>query len=188
MQDAEDTEVTPALAGHQPAGDLPPAGEEAQAESGPASAGQQGRSPLRWVAVGALAIALLAGTAAGAFLGGQSTRKSEEVVRAETKATVAAAVEIAVTDAVEKKGAEDKAKRLKIMHRAAVRMKARHRVEIRKVRRVGERKAARAYSSGSAVGQQTGYAAGVDDGITKASDDLTCSDDPDVPLPYCFFD
>ncbi|MDO9354694.1 MAG: hypothetical protein Q7T55_13435 [Solirubrobacteraceae bacterium] len=130
-----------------------------------------------------LALLLLAGTGIGMFFAGQSTRKSESVVRAETMR----AVDRAVSVAVERKGADDKAKRLRIMHREATRMNARHRVEIRKMRKVADRKAARAYSSGSAVGHQQGYSDGVDDGITKASDDITCSDDPDVPLPYCFY-
>lgn len=136
----------------------------------------------RWLAFGALGLVLLAAAGVGGFFAGQSTRKSDEQVASEQQV----AVKRAVTAAVAKKGAEDKAKRLRIMHRAATRMNAKHRAEVRKLRQAAARRADQAYSTGNSVGRAAGYNEGVGDGITKASDDLTCSDDPDVPLPYCY--
>ncbi len=141
-----------------------------------------GRGWSRWFAVGVLSLALLAAVGAAGFFVGQGTRKSDEQVSTEQ----AAAVKKAVTIAVAKKGAEDKAQRLRIMHRAATRMNAKHRAEVRRMRQTAARRANEAYSAGSSVGRATGYNEGIDDGITKASDDLVCSDDPDVPLPPCY--
>jgi flagellar biosynthesis/type III secretory pathway protein FliH len=43
------------------------------------------------------------------------------------------------------------------------------------------------YSSGSAAGSASGSATGYDAGLTDGSDDLTCSDDPDLHwLPACW--
>jgi hypothetical protein len=42
------------------------------------------------------------------------------------------------------------------------------------------------YSAGNSAGFSSGLSACVQDGIVKGSDELTCSDDPDVlDLPYC---
>ena len=41
------------------------------------------------------------------------------------------------------------------------------------------------YSSGSAAGYSSGNADGIEEGIDVASDELSCSDDMDVALPFC---
>ncbi|MDA0160403.1 hypothetical protein OM076_09010 [Solirubrobacter ginsenosidimutans] len=68
---------------------------------------------------------------------------------------------------------------------------------VRKMKRSGRRKVNEAYakgqrdgySSGNAAGYNAGHSTGRDEGysegLEEASDDLSCSDDPDVPLPYC---
>jgi hypothetical protein len=44
------------------------------------------------------------------------------------------------------------------------------------------------YSSGDSAGFSSGHSAGVQDGLVQGSDQLTCSDDPDVYwLPACDF-
>ena len=40
------------------------------------------------------------------------------------------------------------------------------------------------FSSGHSTGYSEGESEGFEDGMDTASDDLECSDDPDVPLPY----
>lgn len=122
--------------------------------------------------------------AAGFFLG-QSTRKSDEQVARERA--------VAVRVAVERKGAEDKQLRIRMMERQEAKLKARHRSVIRRVvrklKKSGDRRAQQAFASGNASGfssgRQQGFDDGVDEGIERASDEVVCSDDPDVPLPYC---
>jgi hypothetical protein len=43
------------------------------------------------------------------------------------------------------------------------------------------------YSAGNSAGFSSGHSTGVEEGIEEASDELTCSDDPDADLPPCFF-
>ena len=43
------------------------------------------------------------------------------------------------------------------------------------------------YSAGTSAGYTSGRSDGIDEGIDTASDELTCSDDLDVPLPFCDF-
>lgn len=135
-----------------------------------------------------LAAGLLLGLVAGAALSvggyfvGQGTRKSDEQVARERAA--------AVTKAVAAKGAEDHAKRLRIMARAEERQKRRQRVVIRRVvrklKKSADRKAAQSFASGQSSGYSSGRDAGVEEGIVRGSDQLTCSDDPDVTwLPFC---
>jgi hypothetical protein len=58
---------------------------------------------------------------------------------------------------------------------------------VKKSRQAGyESGQAAGYSSGNAAGFSSGKSAGVEEGITKASDELVCSDDLDVDLPPCF--
>ncbi|MGK2936185.1 MAG: hypothetical protein ACSLFR_00005 [Solirubrobacteraceae bacterium] len=139
-----------------------------------------------WIVTGIVgaALAVVVFFASGFFVG-QSTRKSaEQVAKERTEA-----VNVAVVAAVDRKGEEDKKLRLRMMARQETKLKARNRSVIRRVvrkmKRSGARKADEAYASGSAVGRNEGFETGVDAGIEKASDDVVCSDDPDVPLPYC---
>lgn len=155
-------------------------------------------SPRRILKALAVVVPLLVAVAVAGFFVGQGTRKSDDQVAREKRSAATAAVAIAVPKAVriavDRKGAEDKAKRLRIMERAERKLKSRHRVVlrrvVRKLKKSGDRKAQLAYTNGSSAGYSTGredgHEAGVQDGIVTASDQLTCSDDPDVAfLPYC---
>lgn len=150
--------------------------------------------PTRIVAGTLLAVACIVGAFAGGFFTGQGTRMSDDQVAVQQRG--------AVNAAVARKGAEDKQKRLRIMARAEERMKKQHRKVIRRVvrklKRSGDRKAEQSYSSGQSVGRAAGsregfasgsaagFASGTEEGMFRASDDLSCSDDPDVAwLPYC---
>lgn len=144
--------------------------------------------PITYILVPILVLAILATGVGGYFLG-QSTRKSDDVVVSERAA--------AVSRAVAAKGAEDKKLRLRIMERQEARLKARNRSVtrrvVRRLKKAMERRANQAYASGSSAGFSSGRNAGVNEGreegiqegIAVASDEVTCSDDPDVPLPYC---
>lgn len=141
------------------------------------------RRPSKRQALTALAVLVLsAGLLTAAFFVGQGTRKSDEQIRAEKQAAVAAKV-LATrrTDRAEMKKAITETKR---RNRTVVRR------VVKKWKKVADRKAKESYASGSSAGyssgQQSGYAAGTENGLTKGSDDLTCSDDPDVYwLPAC---
>ena len=67
---------------------------------------------------------------------------------------------------------------VKVLRRVIRRMKVRARRESKAARDAG-------YSAGNSAGFSSGHSSGVDDGVRKASDELTCSDDLDVPLPFC---
>lgn len=155
-------------------------------------------SPRRVLKTLALIVPLVLAVGAAAFFVGQGTRKSDERVASEQRTAVREAIAVAVPKAVkiavDAKGAEDKAKRLRIMDRAEKKLKARHRTVlrrvVRKLKRSGDRKAQLAFSNGNSSGyssgREDGVVEGVQTGIVQASDDLTCSDDPDVGfLPYC---
>lgn len=155
-------------------------------------------SPRRVLKTLALIVPLILAVGAATFFVGQATRESDDQVAREQRAAVRQAVAVAVPKAVEiavaKKGAEDKEKRLRIMARAEEKLKARHRTVlrrvVRKLKKSGDRKAQLAFSNGSSSGyssgREDGHVEGVQDGIVTASDQLTCSDDPDVGfLPYC---
>lgn len=141
-----------------------------------------------WVVpvVAVLAALAVVGLIAGAFLIGQGTRKSDEQVAKEKRAAVAAAV-LATQRA-------DAAEQKRVVKRVREKQKRRTRVVVRRVvrklKKSSERKAQQSYASGSAQGysngRQEGYDAGTVDGATKATDQVTCSDDPDVTwLPFC---
>ena len=58
------------------------------------------------------------------------------------------------------------------------------------MKKAAEKKAQQSYASGESAGYSSGNAAGYQegttDGLIEGSDQLTCSDDPDVGwLPYC---
>ncbi len=141
------------------------------------------------------AVAVAASLIVGAvgFFVGQTTRMSDTAV--------AGVKSEATADAVKATKAED-AIALHDKLAAAKTVAARHeRKAVGKVRRVTRRnerkRAARlaekartdgvsaGYNSGFGAGNSTGHEAGVQDGIEEATDEVTCSDDPDAPLPYC---
>lgn len=138
-----------------------------------------------WVLVAAgvvVAIAVVAAT----FLIGQGTRKSDAQVASERQAAVAAAV-----------ASTRQADRLVQVRltTAAVAEQQRHDTRIvrrvrRRLQRSAEERSRQSYASGQSAGytsgQAAGYQSGTQDGLRRGSDDLTCSDDPDVGwLPYC---
>lgn len=133
-------------------------------------------------AAGALGLLLLVGLLAGAYLVGQGTRKSDAQVAEEKRVAVAAAISVTRhKDALRMERAVDKQKR-------RTRVVARR--IVRKLKKAAERKAQQSYASGQSAGYSSGnaagYSAGTQDGLVQGSDQLTCSDDPDVGwLPYC---
>ena len=156
------------------------------------------RSPWRKVIGVAVVLALLAGTSVGGFLLGQDTRKSDRQVAELT------------SNAVARETDRQQALRQEALDEQAVRNKAKMRQTVKKMRREAKRRADRSfasgqsagYSSGQTVGKKQGEAAGYaagsidgyvdgategyDSGMSDASDELTCSDDPDVTwLPAC---
>ena len=147
----------------------------------------------RWVRrslIGMTTVLALAATGTAAFFAGQGTRMSDG----------------RVTEKLAEQGSRD-ARRAKIHEAGAVKAaKTEQRAADRKAFRRRLRKAtadarAAGYSSGNAAGYSSGNAAGysagssagyesgrdtgVQEGINEATDELVCSDDSDVPLPYC---
>jgi hypothetical protein len=175
----------------------PPAGYAQQTFVGaPAPYAQPGASgvpapPKSWVRrtlIGLFAVLAIGLAAGGAFLAGQSTRLSEQQVDAklatqarQDKRAAKTHEALAIKDAKAGQRAIDSKISRKRLNKA-----------VKKAREAG-------YSSGSAVGYQNGNAAGyqsgtaagheagVQDGLKEGSDELTCSDDMDVPLPACNF-
>jgi len=142
-------------------------------------------------------IALVAAACAVAFLAGQGTRISEataeqrtndriEKVNAHHKAELEASVDAALADA--KRLEQKRVKGLNKMWRDRItRMKRKHERSMeRAVENAREAGIDAGYATGSAAGYSSGKEEGVEEGIEKASDDLVCSDDPDVDLPPCW--
>jgi len=165
---------------------ISPARRNALAASNTARAGQEvppGRRTLYTVlALAALVLALGAVTAA--YFIGQSSRMSGDAV----------ATRVAL--ALEKRGNRAEEEQRTALSAQANRNRERIAV-VRKVSRdrgykVGKKSGyvvgnEAGYSAGNSAGYSSGHSTGVEEGVTKASDDLTCSDDPDANLPPCFF-
>lgn len=139
--------------------------------------------PVR-VFIAPMLVVLLAVAGVGGFLLGQSTRQSDDQVRADRIESVNTAVHL--------NNAANKEKRVRMMERAEKKLKQRNKVVLRRVvkklKKAAERKARESYASGSSAGFNNGHSAGEEDGLRKGSDSLTCSDDPDVTwLPGCYF-
>ena len=146
----------------------------------------------RFASVAAVLLVLGALLTFGAYSYGESTRKSDTHVNRllesgikaavserskQAEAEQARAVKAAVTNAVkEAKRAQRKADK-KIWTK-------RMRKAVQEAREEG---AAAGYSSGNAAGFSAGHSTGVEEGIEQGSDELSCSDDLDVPLPPCNF-
>ena len=134
--------------------------------------------------IGGVVLAL--GIAAAGFFIGQGTRLSDPQVEEKVEA------------AVDRTTAEQKQIRRKALGEARRAQKRHDRKVIRRVRRklekAAERRAQQSYASGQSVGYSSGSregfeegsSVGFEEGMSEASDDLTCSDDPDVSwLPFC---
>lgn len=137
------------------------------------------------VLIAAAAVAVL-GLLVGSFFLGQGTRKPDDQIAAEKRAAVVSA--IALTRR------EDAAEQARVVKRVREKQKRRMRVVVRRVvrklKRSSARRAAASYANGSAAGftngRAQGYDAGTQDGAREATDQVVCSDDPDVTwLPYC---
>ena len=152
-----------------------------------------GRNILRVAAATAATI----GVGAAAFFGGSSTRMSDDAVASQKTVAVKTAVEKtenenAIEKAIEIDGVKDAAA---VHEKRAVKRAIKK--AVKKERKRAERLADTArnegysdgnvagYSSGHSTGYSEGESEGFEDGMDTASDDLECSDDPDVPLPYC---
>ncbi len=149
-----------------------------------------------WRATLMVTVALLisAGCGVGGYFIGQDTRMSDREVAAVTERAVRAET-----------GRQEELRRKALTERKA-RDKAVLRRVVTKMKRSAARKAEQSYasgqnvgfSSGKAQGENEGYAAGsadgyvdgsvdgYDAGLTTGSDELSCSDDPDIYwLPSC---
>jgi len=164
-----------------------------------------GRSISRGFAVVGISLAV----GAGAFFGGQSTRMDDTAIASQRSN----AVEIAVDSAVSKADKAHSAELVDTKLAARDHEKRTVRKAIRKTRRVTrkterkraakliERARSEGYSSGNSAGYGAGHSAGRTEGYNDGEaegyhngeaegysdglDDGACSNDPDVPLPYC---
>ena len=136
--------------------------------------------------LGGLLLTAVAGTA-GYFLG-QSTRLSD--------AEVALAVDDGVDRAVSDTTEEQEASRRKALAESRRAQRRDMKKRLAKVRRdlsaKAEQQAAQSFASGQSTGYESGRSEGevdgFEEGLTEGSDELTCSDDPDVYwLPACDF-
>jgi flagellar biosynthesis/type III secretory pathway protein FliH len=137
-------------------------------------------------------IALVAAACAAAFFIGQNTRLTEATAADRVKANVEHTnverdreLKGALSDA---KAAEQKrVGKINDMWRGRItRIKKDHkRVLAKQVESARQAGIDAGYSTGSAAGYSSGKEEGVEEGIDKASDELTCSDDMDVDLPFC---
>lgn len=167
----------------------PPSVVTVQPVPAPTAAPWAAAPPRRWVRrtlVGVAGVLALALAATGTFFIGRDTRLSTQEVDAKLAAQ-------AKRDAGKAKAHEEEAvaaatKRAKRIQRRADAKLWRGRVErtSANARDAGYSAGSSAgYSAGNAAGFTEGHETGVEDGIEQGSDELTCSDDLDVPLPAC---
>jgi flagellar biosynthesis/type III secretory pathway protein FliH len=129
-------------------------------------------------------VALIAVTCSAAFMVGQQTRMADSEVTVRLSSAVQTRSERA--DREEKDALKEQAA---LFRRRIAR--------IRKVSRdrgyvVGKKSGYQegnndGYTAGNSAGYSSGLTEGVEEGVDKASDSLTCSDDPDAGLPPCYF-
>jgi hypothetical protein len=136
------------------------------------------------------AVVALAGAGAGAFFGGQATRISDSARAAERgKAVTAAVARTQRQDAATLKAKlAAQARAAKKHERTALRKL--HKKDVKNAAHLADEARSQGYSAGSSAGYNSGYGSGHDsglqDGLIEGSDQLACSDDPDVYwLPPC---
>ena len=160
----------------------------------PASDPPPRRRPTRHVAVIALLIvALMVAAGVGFFFYASAQSDTRNTMRAQFAEELEAADAQARKDraeAVTTAVTQQRQRDAKLLKR--VRTKARR--DAKKAYAKGQSEgyssgSAAGFSSGSAQGYASGSADGYEDGLTDGSDELVCSDDPDVTwLPPCFSD
>lgn len=136
------------------------------------------------------AVVALAGTGAGAFFGGQTTRMSDSARAAERNGAVSVAVARTKRQDTATLNARlaAQAKAAKKRERAALRKL--HKKDVKHAEQLAAEARSQGYSAGDSAGYNSGYGSGhdtgVQDGLVQGSDSLTCSDDADVYwLPPC---
>ena len=151
-----------------------------------------GKSITRVLAIGAVTL----GVGAAAFFGGQTTRMDDTAVAAvksnaveqAIKATRAEDASILADKLAAQKTRSDRAQR------KAVRKQRRitRRNERKRAERLSDTARNQGYSSGNSAGygagHSAGYSEGDSDGYSEGLEDAEpqqCSNDIDVPLPYC---
>lgn len=155
-------------------------------------------SGFRWrkrLLVALLAVVVAAGIAAGGFFIGQGTRQSDDEVRAVIARAVSAETE------------RQEELRRKALDERKAKDKATLRRVVKKLKREAKQRAEQSYASGQSVGYSSGHSAGEEEGYEEGSvdgyidgsvdgydagaidstDEVDCSDDPDVYwLPPCY--
>jgi hypothetical protein len=136
------------------------------------------------------AVVALGGIGAGAFFGGQTTRMSDSA-RAAERST---AVNVAVTR-TKRQDAATLTVRLAAQRKAAkkderIALRRLHKKDVKNAQQLADEARNQGFSAGDSAGYNNGYSSGhdtgVEDGLVQGSDQLTCSDDPDVYwLPPC---
>jgi flagellar biosynthesis/type III secretory pathway protein FliH len=129
------------------------------------------------------AVALVAVACTAAFMVGQQTRMADSEVT------------VRLASAVEKRSERADREQEEALSEQAARFQRRL-ARVRKVSRnrgyrVGKKSGYQegnndGYAAGNSAGYSSGHSVGVDEGVDKASDSLTCSDDPDAGLPPCW--
>jgi hypothetical protein len=157
--------------------------------------------PLRGASKGKIAAFAAAGMLVAAvlfvsgLLVGQSLRMSDAEAANQRNAAVSAAVVRTERDTERTVVAEQEGIRRKAIREARTAQKKHDRTVMRQLRRKlaksADRQAEQSFASGQSTGYSSGHAEGSEEGyetgLTDGSDDLTCSDDPDVYwLPACY--
>jgi hypothetical protein len=153
----------------------------------------------RKLLVAALAVVMIAVACFIAFLAGQTTRVTEADADSRARTAVQRAVERTRTEETAKRNADVKSAQTAARKHETRRVKRINRTWRKRLARETEQARQAGIDSGYASGQSVGFVSGkeegeeegfeegVEEGLEEASDDLVCSDDPDVPLPFCSF-
>lgn len=141
------------------------------------------------IAVGAVLV--LAGSSFGAVSYAGSQADERDQMRAQFASDIEAAAERAAAEkkeAVRAAMAEQKKRYTRLIKRARTKAKRDAKKAFERGRDQGYSSGSAAgYASGSADGYASGSVEGFEEGLDEGSDELSCSDDPDVYwLPPCF--
>ena len=143
------------------------------------------------------ALVLILGAISASFMLGRETRDSDKVVEARVVAAVdhrGEQAEAEVEEALAEQRQDFRERLKKVRKRAR---SAGYKVGKKSGYQEGNNDGYAAgnsagYSAGNSAGYSSGHSEGVEEGveegIEKGSDELSCSDDLDVPLPPCDYD